>query len=83
MTHICAKLSFSAEQLSEVLFAKTVPKVGGTTFMQVMLDYYTRAVLLREEEKMPEVGYSRHLRVPADLSLTRHIENPEIFEKEN
>ena len=83
MEHICTELSFSAEHLSQVLFAKAVPKVGGTTFMQVMLDYYTRAVLLMEEEKMPEVGYSRHLRVPADLSLTRHIENPEIFEKEN
>ena len=83
MEHICTELSCTAEHLSKVLFAKTVPKDGGTTFMQVMLDYYTRAVLLMEEEKMPEVGYSRHLRVPTDLSLTRHIKNLEIFEKEH
>ena len=66
MEHICEELSCSLEHLSQLLFIKAVPKAGGTTRVQVMLDYYSRAVLMMEEEKMPEVGYSRHLRASTD-----------------
>ncbi len=66
MEHICEELSCSLEHLSHVLCIKQVPKVGGAKCAEVMLDYYSRAVLMMEEEKMPEVGYSRHLRASTD-----------------
>ena len=63
MKHICEELSCSLEHLSQILFFKQSHQGSRT---QVMLDYYSRAVLMMEEEKMPEVGYSRHLRDSTD-----------------
>ena len=71
MEHICEELSCSLEHLSQILFFKQMRQASRT---QVMLDYYSRAVLMMEEEKMPEVGYSGHLRDSTDPWWTPHLQ---------